>query len=204
MDVRSDLPDSVVPDSQHTAQPVARPHALPHLDLFDRDLATLRPDQRAFPDTAVTAGAQPLGVFILMRTEQFRLAPVRPADDRAALDCDHACVGAVDAQAGGAGEAGRSSVTQGGGDDRHPMGRVAGEAGRPLDVVSHVLGARVRLARSTAGVQHPAAPVARRRDLVGQRDPLTHGHADAQRLGRPARYLRPVPAHGISVPRPGR
>lgn len=158
---------AVVPDAQHSAQPVPCPDSVPRPDVLDRTRAILRTHESAFPDAGVAAGAEAFDVFRGVRAEEFRLRAVRPADDRAARGLDEAGSGVGVADASGAFVHGGDAVAEGGGDDGDPVWDWAGEAGRSVDVLADVLGAGFRFSSTSAGHQQPACPVAVGWDLVG-------------------------------------
>lgn len=158
---------AVVPDAQHSAQPVPCPDSVPRPDVLDRTRAILRTHESAFPDAGVAAGTEAFDVFRGVRAEQLRLRPVGPSDDGAAWGLNKACAGVGVADAAGAFVHGGDAVAQGGGDDGDPVRHGAGQAGRPVDVLANVLGAGLRLSGAASGHEEPAGPVAGGWDLVG-------------------------------------
>lgn len=192
---------AVVPDAQHAPQPVPRPDAVSGSDVLDGARAAFGADERAFPDARVATGPEAFDVFRGVRSEQFGLAAVGPADDGSAGGLDEAGAGVGVADAAGAFVHGGDAVAEGGGDDGDPVGYGAGEAGWSVDVLADVFGAGLRLSGATPGHQEPAHPVAFGWDLVGLGLPAGF-HLGTEEGGGACRDLGPVlGAHGRIVGR---
>jgi hypothetical protein len=158
---------AVVPNVQNPTQPMASPDAISRPDVLDGARAVLGAHECAFADAGVAAGSEPFDVLGGMRAVQLGLAAVGPADDRTARRLHEAGAGVGVADAAGAFVHGGDAVTEGRGDDRYPVRHRTGKAGRPVDVLPDVLGARLRLPGATAGHEKPARPRSGWRDLVG-------------------------------------
>src|SRR5690606_39252648 len=102
-------------------------------------------------EAGVAAGAETFDVLRGVRAEQLRLRPVGPADDGAARCLHEAGAGVRVADTAGPFVHGGDAVAQRWRDDRDPVRDRAGQARRPVDVLPHVLGARLALPGAAAG-----------------------------------------------------
>jgi hypothetical protein len=170
---------------EYSTPPVPGPYDVSDPNLLDRDSAIFRFNATSRRKAAVTARTQALDVLRAVGPEHLAFDPVRPADERAAARLPEPDERVVRDQPGRPVHAGLDAVTERRRDDRGPVPAAeTGDAGGPLDVRVEVGRGPIGLARAAPALEHPDAPLPRRRDLVGERPPLPCGGLDPARIRR--------------------